>query len=91
MAETAPELRKRIKEVIVEDLMLSLNPEEITDDAPIFGPDGLAADSVDALQLVVALEKNFGLRLPDAATARETLVDIESIAKAVEAKRARGA
>jgi acyl carrier protein len=87
MAETSQELRKRIKEVIVEDLMLSQDPAEIADDAPIFGPDGLAADSVDALQLVVALEKNFGLRLPDAATARETLVDIESVAKAVEAKR----
>src|SRR3954467_5454604 len=64
-------LKIRIKETMVEELMLPFGVEGIADDALIFSPQGLALDSVDALQLVVALEKRFGLKLGDAAAARE--------------------
>ena len=55
------ELRQKIKEVMVEELMLDQAPSEISNTIPIFGGGGLGLDSVDALQLVVGLEKHFGL------------------------------
>jgi acyl carrier protein len=80
------ELKRRIKEIMVENLMLQITAEEITDDKPLFGPEGLGLDSVDALQLVVALDKNFGLKIPDPAAAKEILVSVNTIAAAVQAK-----
>ncbi len=79
------ELKGQIKRMLVENLMLKLGPEEIGDDQPLFGSGGLGLDSVDALQLVVALEKNFGLKIQDAELARSILQSVNSIADAVAA------
>lgn len=78
------ELKTKIKEVIVEELMLQEEPSEIDDDMPLFG-EGLGLDSVDALQLVVALEKHFGLKVGDAEKAKAVLQDVNSIAAAIAA------
>lgn len=80
------ELRQKIKEVMVEELMLDFEPEEIGNEMPIFGAEGLGLDSVDALQLVVAIEKHFGLKVGDAEKAKEILQSVETIAKAIEAE-----
>jgi acyl carrier protein len=77
-------LKQQIKAMLVEHLMLKLNPADIADAQPLFGPDGLGLDSVDALQLVVALEKNFRLKIPDPATAREVLRNVDTITLAVQ-------
>jgi acyl carrier protein len=79
-------LKLRIKQTMVEELMLPMGAGEIADDAPIFNPQGLGLDSVDALQLVVAIEKRFGLKLGDAAAAREVLQSVNTIAGALAAK-----
>lgn len=84
------ELRQQIKAIMVENLMLKISPAEIGDEQPLFGPGSLGLDSVDALQLVVALDKNFGLKIPDAAKAKETLQNVSSMAKAVQEKQAAG-
>ncbi|MEM7385267.1 MAG: phosphopantetheine-binding protein [Verrucomicrobiota bacterium] len=68
--------------------MLEEAVEEIGDGLPVFGPEGLGLDSVDALQLVVGLEKGFGLKISDAAAAKETLQDVNHMAAAIEAFRA---
>jgi acyl carrier protein len=86
MEDTA-QLKKRIKEIMVENLMLQVTADEITDDKPLFGPEGLGLDSVDALQLVVALDKNFGLKIPDPAAAKEILQSVDTIAAAIETKK----
>lgn len=86
MEDTA-QLKRRIKEIMVENLMLQVTADEITDDKPLFGPEGLGLDSVDALQLVVALDKNFGLKIPDPAAAKEILQSVDTIAAAVQAKK----
>jgi acyl carrier protein len=86
MEDTA-QLKKRIKEIMVENLMLQVTADEITDNKPLFGPEGLGLDSVDALQLVVALDKNFGLKIPDPAAAKEILQSVDTIAAAIEAKK----
>jgi acyl carrier protein len=79
------DLHARIKQVMVEELMLQVQPEDIADDAPIFGPEGLGLDSVDVLQLVIALEKNFGLKISEGDAAKELLKSVSSIAAAIRA------
>ena len=79
------ELKAQIKHMLVENLMLQISPEDIRDEQPLFGPDGLGLDSVDALQLVVALEKNYGLKISNPEVARGVLKSVNSIAVAVSA------
>ena len=79
-------LKAQIKSLLVENLMLQISPEEIGDDQPLFGPDSLGLDSVDALQLVVALDKNYGLKISDAQAAKGILKNVNAIAAAVEDK-----
>jgi acyl carrier protein len=78
-------LRAQIKEVMASELMLEVSVDEIGDDSPLFGPTGIGLDSVDALQLVVAIEKHFKLKISDQDKAREILANVDSIAKAIEA------
>jgi acyl carrier protein len=80
------ELRRKIKEVMVDELMLDFDAAEIADETAIFGAGGLGLDSVDALQLVVAIEKHFGLKIADAEKAKGVLQSVETIARAIEAR-----
>ncbi len=79
------ELKTQIKHILVENLMLQISPEDIRDEQPLFGPDGIGLDSVDALQLVVALDKNYGLKISDPEVARGILKNVTSIANAIQA------
>ena len=81
-------LKEQIKTLMVENLMLQLSAAEIADDQPLFGPGSLGLDSVDALQLVVALDKTFGLKIADPAAAREILHSVNTIVQAVQQKLA---
>jgi acyl carrier protein len=81
-------LTQRIKEMMIEELMLEMTADGIGDDTPIFGGDGLGLDSVDALQLVVALDKHFGLKLGDSAEARSVLENVGRIAAEIESSAA---
>jgi acyl carrier protein len=81
-------LKEQIKTLMVENLMLQLSATEIADDQPLFGPGSLGLDSVDALQLVVALDKTFGLKIADPAAAREILHSVNTIVQAVQQKLA---
>ena len=85
--DDASELRKQIKQLMVENLMLQITADDIGDDQPLFGPGSLGLDSVDALQLVVALDKNFGLKVPDPGAAKEILASVNSMAAAIEHRR----
>ncbi len=80
-------LREILKEMMVENLMLRVSKEEIGDDLLLFGPDGLGLDSIDALELVVCLEKKFGVSVPNSETAREALATVNSIHDYVVANR----
>jgi acyl carrier protein len=79
-------LKERIKTMMVDNLMLQVGASEIGDDQLLFGPGSLGLDSVDALQLVVALDKNFGLKIPDPAAAKEILQSVNTIVAAVQQK-----
>jgi acyl carrier protein len=80
------DIKEQIKSLMVENLMLQVTADEIGDDQPLFGPGSLGLDSVDALQLVVALDKNFGLKIADPAAAKRILHTVNSIVRAVEDK-----
>jgi len=84
--EDVSALKEQIKKMMVENLMLQVSAGEIGDDQPLFGPESLGLDSVDALQLVVALDKNFGLKIPDPGAAKEVLQSVNTIAAAVQQK-----
>ena len=84
--DDANKLKERIKSMMVENLMLQMTATDIADDQPLFGPGSLGLDSVDALQLVVALDKNFGLKIPDPAAAKEILQNVSTIVAAVQKK-----
>jgi acyl carrier protein len=76
-------LKLDIKRLMVENLMLQITPEEIGDQQALFGPGGLGLDSVDALQLVVALDKAYGLKILDPESARRILQSVTTMAEAV--------
>ena len=68
---------------MVENLMLQISVEEIGDDQPLFGPGSLGLDSVDSLQLVVALDKTYGLKIADPEAARQILQSVTTMAATV--------
>lgn len=90
MGDGGENLRRQLKSMMVENLMLQIGVDDIGDSQPLFGPGSLGLDSVDALQLVVALEKVFGFKVPDANAAREIFRDVATMAGAIEHFRATG-
>lgn len=80
-------LKEAIKEMMVENLMLKTPKEEIGDDLPLFGVEGLGLDSIDALELVVSLEKQFHVSVPNSDVAKNALATVNSIADYVEANQ----
>jgi acyl carrier protein len=82
--EDASALKEKIKNLMVENLMLQITTADIGDELALFGPGSLGLDSVDALQLVVALDKTFGLKIRDPEAAKEILRNVNSITLAVQ-------
>jgi len=78
------ELKAQVKQMLVENLMLKISAAEIGDDQPLFGTGSLGLDSVDALQLVVALEKNYGLKISDSQGAQKIMSNVNSIVTALQ-------
>jgi acyl carrier protein len=85
------DLRDRIKEMLVKNLMLQVTPEQIGDDLPLFGPEGLGLDSIDALELVVSMEKTFGVGVPSSDVAGKALRTVNTIHDYILEKRAAAA
>jgi acyl carrier protein len=80
-------LLRQIKELVIGELHLEgKRPEDIDDDAPLFG-DGLGLDSLDALQLAMAIEERLGVKLPEGDAARPVFASIRSIAEFVARER----
>ncbi len=83
MEQLVDQLKKEIIEVLnLEDVM----PEDIDNDAPIFG-EGLGLDSIDALELIVMMEKNYGIKIKDPSEGKEIFKSINSMAAYVQANR----
>lgn len=80
-------LKIELKNKIIEVLNLEdMTPEDINDNAPLFG-DGLGLDSIDALELIVLMEKNYGIKLRDAAEGKKIFQSIEVMADYISKNR----
>ena len=75
------ELIKKLKEEIIEVLNLEeMEPGDIDPDAPLFG-EGLGLDSIDALELIVLLEKNYGIKIEDPKDGRKIFFTLRTMAE----------
>lgn len=80
-------LKTQLKKQIVEFLnLLSVNPEDIKDDQPLFG-EGLGLDSIDSLELIVLLNREYGIVIEDPREGRKILVDINTMVDYIEKHR----
>jgi len=82
------DLRRKLKELLIERLKFEdMTPEDISDDEPLFGG-GLGLDSIDALEIVVMLESEFGIKMKNETSARDSFRSITTLANYVEHKLA---
>jgi acyl carrier protein len=88
MPHTAPApLKAELKALLVQDLRIThVSPEQITDDEPIFG-ERLGLDSIDAVEVIYLVEKNFGVTIKDMKEARPALQSINTLAAFIEARK----
>jgi acyl carrier protein len=70
---------EELKKLLVENCVLKVKPDEITEDAPLFGPGSIGLDSLDALQMTVAIEQSFGIAITDSQVAREALQSLRTL------------
>jgi acyl carrier protein len=80
-------LRAQLKQILVRRLKLERAPESIGDDEPLFGPEGLGLDSIDALELVLGVEQELGVQVGNEEVATEALGSIARLAEFVRAKK----
>ena len=81
------ELKQQLKKQIIEFLNLTpLTPEEINDDTPLFG-EGLGLDSIDSLELIVLLKREYGVVIQDPKEGRKILVNVSTIANYITEHR----
>ncbi|MCV6628931.1 MAG: phosphopantetheine-binding protein [Flavobacteriaceae bacterium] len=80
-------LKQEIKEKIIEQLNLEdMTVEEMGDTEPLFG-DGLGLDSIDALELIVMLDKDYGIKITDPKEGKKIFENVEVMATYIEANR----
>lgn len=81
MSGELDELKARIKQALIEELDLrGKSAADIDDAAPLFG-EGLGLDSLDALQLAMAIEERFGVAVPEGEAGREIFASVDAIAR----------
>ena len=68
-----------LKRLLVENCVLKVNVADITEDTRLFGPDSIGLDSLDALQLTVAIEQNFGIAITDPQVARQIFQSLRTL------------
>jgi acyl carrier protein len=84
---SSAELKTQVKQAIVRSLRLPIAPESIDDGIPLFG-EGLGLDSIDVLELVLELERTFGVAITDEQTGARVLRSVDTIADYIVSTRA---
>ena len=80
------DLAQRVRQLLATRLKLAKAAEEIGDDTPLFGPEGFGLDSIDALELVLGLEKEFGVVIDNRDVAVKVLASVRTIAEYIESQ-----
>ncbi|WP_295720582.1 phosphopantetheine-binding protein [Mucilaginibacter sp.] len=81
------ELKEKLKVQIIQFLNLTdLTPADIKNDEPLFG-DGLGLDSIDSLELIVLLKREYGINIQDPKEGRKVLIDVNTMAAYIEQHR----
>lgn len=88
MSVPSANLKDEIKQAIVRSLRLPISPAEIGDSTPLFG-EGLGLDSIDVLELVLEIERTFGVAITDEETGARVLRSVDSIADFITAAASR--
>jgi acyl carrier protein len=81
-----PTIAPRVKDLIVRRLKLEIDPTTIQDDAPLFG-EGLGLDSIDALELVLGLEQEFGIKVEDEEVGVKAFASVNALVDFIEQKK----
>lgn len=81
------EFKDEIKDLIISSLKLDRSVESIENDAPLFQT-GLGLDSIDALELAVAIERKYGVTIPDEKVGKQAFSSVGALAEYVAAQRA---
>jgi acyl carrier protein len=81
------ELKQQVKRQIVQFLnLMTVKPEDIKDDEPLFG-EGLGLDSIDSIELIVLLSREYGITIQDPKEGRKILVDVNTMVDYIEKHR----
>jgi len=87
LANHSVELKEQIKRLLVERLKLEIEPQSIGDEQPLFADEGLGLDSIDALELVLGVEQELGVRIEDEEMGSQALVSVSALADFVLERR----
>jgi acyl carrier protein len=87
MQQTIEELTQQLRQELIKQLNLEdMLPENFDDNTPLFG-EGLGLDSIDSLELVVLMDRNYGLKLKDPKEGRHVFYSIRTMAEYIHASR----
>ena len=82
------QLMQELKEALIESLNLEdVTPDEIDNEAPLFGDEGLGLDSIDALEIILILERNYGIRIANPAEGKSIFYSVRTLADFITANR----
>jgi len=88
MQQTIEELKLQLRQELIKQLNLEdVLPENFDDNTPLFG-EGLGLDSIDSLELVVLMDRNYGIKLKDPKEGRHVFYSIRTMAEYIHANRA---
>lgn len=91
MGKDLDELKRELKELLVKDLSLEdIEPADIEDDMPLFGDEGVGLDSLDGVEVVVMLQRHYGLEVKEMQKGTEIFRTINTLAEYVNEKSEKG-
>nr|WP_041958804.1 phosphopantetheine-binding protein [Sulfurospirillum arsenophilum] len=77
-----------LKEILIKNLKLEdMTPEDIDDTMPLFGEDGLGLDSVDSIELVLTVDKEFGVKIADSKEYEKIFANVQSLLDFINAQK----
>jgi len=93
MPASYQELKLEIKKLIMNTLGINdIKPEDVDDEKPLFGSNNaLTLDSVDAIEIIMAIQRTYGIRIADQNLARQVISSVDSIARFISEQQAKQA